>query len=206
VSKRSDAYASYLVDVYRSYDALISPAAVISQLDFASDDIESLVLLVMMEAAKDEQQALRDIMDEIKAANQVRSRMRDAIAKLRKELQTDTERERDEYDQMKESDQRPCGRLDPDLTIQLLMTIAAHQSEREVQTLADELTITREHARRTKQVDGASDKLDALGELSEMESMRLQMMLDRRSKFIEALSNIKKRIAETNDAIVQNLK
>jgi hypothetical protein len=163
-------------------------------------------MMVMMEVVKHNQDALRDIMEELKAANQVRSRMRDAIAKLRKELQTDAEREREEYGRTKESDRRPCGRLDMDLTIQLLMTIAAHQSEREVQALADELTITREHTRRTKQVDEAGDKLDALNELSEMESMRLQMMLDRRSKFIEALSNIMKRIADTNDAIAQNLK
>jgi len=49
-------------------------------------------------------------------------------------------------------------------------------------------------------------KLDSMSELSEMTSMRLQMVMDRRSKFIETLSNIMKKISDAQDALVQNLK
>jgi hypothetical protein len=47
---------------------------------------------------------------------------------------------------------------------------------------------------------------DSMSEMSETESLRLQMAMDRRSKFMATLSNILKKIAETNDSVVQNLK
>jgi hypothetical protein len=44
------------------------------------------------------------------------------------------------------------------------------------------------------------------GELSQMDSMRLQMLMDRRSKFAQSLSNIMKKISDTNGQINGNLK
>jgi hypothetical protein len=49
-------------------------------------------------------------------------------------------------------------------------------------------------------------KLDSMNEISEMTSLKLQMMMDRRSKFISTLSNIMKKISSTQDTLVQNLK
>jgi hypothetical protein len=48
--------------------------------------------------------------------------------------------------------------------------------------------------------------LDSMNEMSEMTSMRLQMSMDRRSKFVETLSNVLKGIDDTSEAIVQNMK
>ncbi len=48
--------------------------------------------------------------------------------------------------------------------------------------------------------------VDALGELSEEDMLRLQMTMDRESKLIETLSNILKKISDTADSITQNLK
>lgn len=48
--------------------------------------------------------------------------------------------------------------------------------------------------------------LGAAAELSEMNSLRLQMMMDRRSKFISTLSNILKKVSSTQDTLVQNVK
>lgn len=47
---------------------------------------------------------------------------------------------------------------------------------------------------------------EGMGELSEMMSLRLQMAMDRRSKFISTLSQIMKKISTTQDMLVQNLK
>jgi hypothetical protein len=43
-------------------------------------------------------------------------------------------------------------------------------------------------------------------EMSETESLRLQMTMDRRSKLIETLSNVLKKSSDTGDSVVQNLK
>ena len=48
--------------------------------------------------------------------------------------------------------------------------------------------------------------LDSMNEMSEMTSLRMQTMMDRRAKVIAALSNIMKKISTTQDTLVQNLK
>jgi hypothetical protein len=49
-------------------------------------------------------------------------------------------------------------------------------------------------------------QLDSMNKSTEMTAMRLQMAMDRRSKFVEALSNIMKKIDSEQESIVQNLK
>lgn len=54
--------------------------------------------------------------------------------------------------------------------------------------------------------DGMKDKLDSLSEMGEMESLRLQMAMDRMSKMMSTLSNLLKKISDTASGITQNLK
>ena len=49
-------------------------------------------------------------------------------------------------------------------------------------------------------------KLDSLSELGEMESLRLQMAMDRLTKMMSTLSNILKKTSDTAQNLVQNLK
>lgn len=69
-----------------------------------------------------------------------------------------------------------------------------------------QLVVSATKADLDRQLDQLRDDLDALSELSETESLRLQMMMDRRSKFMSTLSNILKKLSDTASAIVQNLK
>jgi hypothetical protein len=48
--------------------------------------------------------------------------------------------------------------------------------------------------------------LDSMNEMSEMTSLRLQMTIDRRSKFITTISNIMKRISTTEKTLLKNIK
>ena len=49
-------------------------------------------------------------------------------------------------------------------------------------------------------------ELDSLAETDEMQSLRLQMAMDRMSKLMSTLSNLLKKISETQSSIVQNIK
>ena len=49
-------------------------------------------------------------------------------------------------------------------------------------------------------------KLDSLSEMSEMESLRLQMAMDRLSKLMSILSNLLKKASDTASYIKQNFK
>ena len=85
------------------------------------------------------------------------------------------------------SDSRePHGSLDVDAILQLMLTVYAVSVEAEF--------------------DAIRKDLDSTSELSEMESLRLQMMMDRMSKMMSTLSNLMKKISDTSSAIVQNLK
>ena len=59
-------------------------------------------------------------------------------------------------------------------------------------------------------VDDAKDmvkhKLDSLSELGEMESLRLQLAMDRLAKLMSTLSNLLKKASETASGITQNIK
>ncbi len=55
-------------------------------------------------------------------------------------------------------------------------------------------------------LDDLKGRLDGMNEMSEMTSLRLQMTMDRRSKFISTLSQIMKKVSTTQDILIQNIK
>ena len=54
--------------------------------------------------------------------------------------------------------------------------------------------------------DQLRSQLDSMSEMSEMDSLRLQMVMDRLSKMMSALSNMLKKASDTDDAITNNMK
>jgi hypothetical protein len=54
--------------------------------------------------------------------------------------------------------------------------------------------------------DSLQSKLDSMGEMGEIKSLRLQLALDRRSKLITTVSNVLKKFSDTDQSIIQNLK
>lgn len=57
-----------------------------------------------------------------------------------------------------------------------------------------------------QEFDAMQNDLDSMSEMGEMESLRLQMAMDRLSKMMSTLSNLLKKISDTQSQIVQNLK
>ena len=55
-------------------------------------------------------------------------------------------------------------------------------------------------------IDQMKNDLDSMSEMGEMESLRLQMAMDRISKMMSTLSNLLKKISDTQNSIVQNIK
>lgn len=181
-----------------TFDAVAVRAAARSRFagqTFADMDIEALVMLVMMQAARDAEEDLKAIMAEMKAANAAKQKLRDLIGKVNKDVAQNAGKR----------DGDPCrppqcgvGRAAlADLAPSLARARArADLSTRDIATLADLRAVQGE----------LKGKLDSLNEMSEVTSLRLQMMMDRRSKFISTLSNVMKKISDTQSSIVQNLK
>ncbi|MEO6582480.1 MAG: hypothetical protein ABIN68_06725 [Sphingomicrobium sp.] len=55
-------------------------------------------------------------------------------------------------------------------------------------------------------IDQMKNDLDSMSEMGEMESLRLQRTMDRMSKMMTTLSNLLKKISDTQSSIVQNIK
>lgn len=216
MTSRSEAFSSYLNDIYSQYDLLLervaqgdasmtltTEEAARTQIlgSMPEGDIEALVFLVLMQAAKAAEEDLRAIIKQMRAINQVKQRQREAMARLKRYMS-----ENAESNDGKMVPANPCGALDADLVTQLVVVVAARQSDQELIAIADEYILAREHLERAKATDVPKDELDSLSELSELEQLRLQMIMDRRSKMIEMLSNLLKKMSETQDAVIQNLK
>ena len=85
----------------------------------------------------------------------------------------------------------------------LVMTQAAKDSQSDLKNIMDGVKKTNQQKQAQR---NAQNQKDSLSEMSEEESLRLQMAMDRQSKLMEAVSNIEKKMAETQDSTVKNLK
>lgn len=100
----------------------------------------------------------------------------------------------------------------------LVMAEAAREAEADLRALLEEMKQSqrsKEELRRFAEYrrmkrSGAQVKvptgLDAMDALSETDSLRLQRALERLSRMMEALSNLLKKVADTQSGIVQNMK
>lgn len=154
-----------------------------------SGDIEAMCFLVLMQAAKSAQEDLKAIMSKVKAINNQKSKQRELLSKY----QDEKSRHRQHPDSFQLVSYRSKVLLaggNPD-TVKLRSNPAlAKPSKAGLDAL----------------VDTMKNDLDSMSEMGEMESLRLQMAMDRLSKMMSTLSNILKKISDTAQSITQNLK
>jgi hypothetical protein len=166
------------------------PATATSQ-----SDIDALTMLVMMQATQDNEADLRSQMEQMQKENQRKQAQRQLLDELNREKAAMNASLSNEFCKTPFCNSlssrvaalnASAGSAQPPIRMQPSSQITAQQ----LAALQDQL----------------KQSLDSMNEMSEMTSMRLQMAMDRRSKFIEALSNIEKKISDTDAAIVQNMK
>jgi putative addiction module CopG family antidote len=167
------------------------------------EDIDSLVLVVMMEAVQSANQDLAAIMSEVKAMTAAKQKLREIIAKVNQDVannacQQDGQPPLDLSNGMGSTaayQQVPLPLPDPSSPggVRLCPTNLYNGSLEDVTQLRAIL-------------DELNGRLDSMSDLSTMTSLRLQMAMDRRSKLIETLSNIMKANSDTQSGIVGNLK
>lgn len=144
-------------------------------------DIEAMSFLVLMQAAKSAQEDLKAIMGKVKSINNQKKQMRDALTTMQKR---DTGISRVQLDSLTlllikkpVSINTPASRTKP-------------VSKKELDNFGNTM----------------KNDLDSMSEMGEMESLRLQMAMDKLSKMMSTLSNLFKKISNTAEQITQNLK
>jgi hypothetical protein len=143
-------------------------------------DIDALVQLALLQAAVDEESDLRGQINAMQAALNQKKAMREAGADGRRNGQTLKTQSSADYARLSQAGSvvAPVYNLDS----------AAALSGLDDRIAADQ------------------DDLDSLGTLGEMQQLRLQMLMDRRAKILELLSNLMKAASDTSAAIAGNLK
>lgn len=153
-------------------------------------DIEALAFLVLMQASKSAQEDLKAIMAKVKAVNEHKEQLYDASNRLKTS--------------------RAISGVQLDSFNLLLSRTKALRQGQNPETVKLTRSAVPGRAVTKQQMDATMERikndLDSMSEMGEMESLRLQMAMDRMSKLMSTLSNILKKISATQDAIVQNLK
>ena len=85
----------------------------------------------------------------------------------------------------------------------LAMMQAAKDAQSDLKNIMDEVKKTNQQKQGQR---AAQNQKQAVSEMGEEESLRLQMAMDRLSKMMATLSNIEKKLAQTQDSIIQNMK
>lgn len=159
-------------------------------------DIEALAFLVLMQASKSAQEDLKAVMAKVKAINNTKEQQRKNLAELQKLQEAVANKGAGD----------PVGNIPPEFGNELkradsLKRIAGLQIQgRRNYTLPKTKAALDQLAAQIK------NDLDSMSEMGEMQSLRLQMAMDRLSKMMSTLSNLLKKIEKTQDSIVQNLK
>jgi hypothetical protein len=176
-------------------------------------DASEAAFLVLAMATKDMDDDLRLIMAEIKATNAAKQKLRDQINDLNKWI---SEKMAQAGDEATVSGKPPvtAARAQPKTPALRALPFQKVSSPVLRFEYVKAPTIPRLPPRRSdlsvaslkSLLDKLNDQLDGLNELSEMTSLRLQMTMDRRSKFVSTLSQIMKKMSTTQDALIQNLK
>lgn len=168
------------------------------------DDIQAMVFIVMMEAAKSAREDLRAVMEDVKAVNAAKSALRDVISKIGHDI-AENVGQRNGKPSFKFT---PRGIGSENGYHRMLIPHPDPKSPNGVRLVRTDM-----HKGPIKNVcvlyairDELRNKLDSMSEMGEMESLRLQMAMDRLSKFMSTLSNVLKKIADTQSSIVANLK
>ena len=179
----------------------------------AGMDVSEAAFLVMMMATKDMDDDIRLILAEIKAMTRAKQRLRELIRDLNQWISRVMSEICDSknIDLEKVTGESPNGGLSVNGT-------AVEYKEPRPDIENSELVAECPTAHDLSGADGVTiqglrslleelkGKLDGMNEMSEMTSLRLQMTMDRRSKFISTLSQMMKKISTTQDLLVQNIK
>ncbi len=162
-------------------------------------DIEAIAFLVLMQAAKSAQEDLKSIMAGVKAINDQKSKLRGALTTLNDKNQKITTIRLDSIKRISMQTQVIQKQNNPER-----ITTTTSNNNNTIRPVRTPVMATQPEIDAT--VDKAKSDLDSMSEMGEMESLRLQMAMDRMSKMMSTLSNLLKKISETAQSITQNLK
>lgn len=168
--------------------------AVLGGSSVAGGDIEAMAFIVLMDATQGMDQDLKSIMGQVNAINRAKESLRSLQSSVQQEAAASG------------------GRPNTPCRSPFCQSLPARLAELSASTANLQRPVRLQsppaptYANLQALQNSLKPQLDSMNEMSEMESMRLQMLMDQRSKFLETLSNIMKKISDADSSIIGNLK
>jgi hypothetical protein len=157
--------------------------------------VEAMVLAVLMEAAQDADKDLQTQMQQMQALTKAKGQIRTVLNEMSQPMSALAGSDRSAV-----CDSQFCRSLPAKLAaINASTANLPHPSYLPVPSKVTAEDVANSQA-------ALQNDLDSDNEISEMAQMRIQMLMDRRSKLLETASNIEKSMSDTDAAIVSNLK
>ena len=160
----------------------------------AGTDIEAMAFIVLMQATNDMDQDLQQIMAEVNAETAAKQKLRDLQNQLNHDVASAS-------GNMKQACRTAACSSLPEDSRQLAAATA--QTKHPVRLAVPSNPTYGQIQQVAAQV---KNELESLNDMSEQQQLQLQMLLDRRAKFEETLSNLLKSEQDTASSIVSNLK
>ena len=170
-------------------------------------DIEALVALVMMDIAKAADQELRDEMDAMEKVNKAKQAQRESLTKLQEQKQRVAEKDKGAFTTLKPTSRLGTMTVRPSLNSRATPLLGLSVPRLSPSLLSPpSLPANTTTAQLDEAIALAQGNVDSLSELSESESLKLQVAVDRMTKAMEALSNLMKQMNDTDATLLKNLK
>ena len=173
-------------------------------------DIAEAAFIVLSMATKDMDDDIRMIMAEIKAMNEAKQKLRELIKELNAWISQEMSKHAgsEDIDNDKVVGSKTTAPPPRRITLETKVSPVIHLEYVKTPVIPPlpprnpGLTVSGLKSL----LDNIKGNLDGMNEMSEATSLRLQMTMDRRSKIIQTLSNIMKKIGTTQETLVQNIK
>jgi hypothetical protein len=157
-------------------------------------DVSEAAFIVMMQATKDMDKDIQDMMEEVKAFNQAKQKMRNLATRVTQDVAKNASKQDTEV-----CAPPACGGYQ---TVMMeVAPVLKRVRTRKPLALRDPVNI----GQLRSFADDLKGNLDGMNEMSEMTSLRLQMTMDRRSKFISTMSALMRKISSAQNSVIQKM-
>lgn len=175
----------------------------------SSQEIDVLVQLVMFEVWQAEEEALREMLDEMDRMNELKKKQREYIKNIKEQRNRSRTKLRAEYEGLKAQDHTASPQKKAVLLKKSPRMASTRRLKRQYPRsplIKFKNTKNMSLAELEKYIDEMETDYGTLGNLSEELSLKIQIQTERHQKIIQTLSNILKKISNTSDIIISNIK
>jgi hypothetical protein len=158
-------------------------------------DINALVVIVMMQTLTESEKDLQDMMLKMQIITDAKQKLRDLLSQTQLEIKANESLDAKEMCQTALCKSLPANLGDisnatGNLQKPVRISIPAKLTFADLRTLPTQF----------------QSNIDSLSDIGQAQQLQIQMLMDRRSKLIETMSNIMKSISDTQSTIIQNIK